>query len=415
MGFAWVRASRGHRGSRPAAGMLRPTWTGGATSSVDPRHPPGYSTPSDVDATLPRQSRNPSMTSSLIPFFRPRGIAVIGASRRPGTIGWQIVDNLVRHGFTGAVYPVNPSARAIHSFPAWRSVREIPGEVDLAIVVVSSDQVLDVVTECGERGLPAVVVISSGFRETGEAGAELERALVERVHSLGMRLVGPELHGGPEHRPRPFDECHLRPHDAPRRAHQLPQPVGCAGRHDPRLRRRIRCGDPPLRVGGKQARCERQRPPRVLGNGPGDAGRSDVPGNLRKPPPLHPHRATGGPEEAHHRREVRQDRWRVRAPRALIPEPSRGGIGPPTRCWPSAGCCAPIPSRSSSTSRWPSATCPFRREIAWRSSPTRAGRGSSLPTHARRRAWSWPNSPNRLARGSGRAFRPRPRSGTPST
>lgn len=135
------------------------------------------------------------MPSTLAPFFRPRGIAVIGASRRPGTIGWQIVDNLVRHGFEGAIYPVNPSARAVHSIPAWRSVREIPGEVDLAVVVVRKDRVLDVIEECGERGVPAAVVISAGFRETGEEGAARERALVERVRALGMRLVGPNCMG----------------------------------------------------------------------------------------------------------------------------------------------------------------------------------------------------------------------------
>ncbi|TVP50017.1 MAG: hypothetical protein EA350_01130 [Gemmatimonadales bacterium] len=135
------------------------------------------------------------MSSSLSPFFRPRGIAVIGASRRSGTIGWQIVDNLVRHGFEGAIFPVNPSARAVHSIPAWRSVREIPGEVDLAIVVVPKESVQDVVEECGARGVPAVVVISAGFRETGEAGAARERALVARVREMGMRLVGPNCMG----------------------------------------------------------------------------------------------------------------------------------------------------------------------------------------------------------------------------
>jgi acetyl coenzyme A synthetase (ADP forming)-like protein len=135
------------------------------------------------------------MSTSLAPFFRPRGIAVIGASRRRGTIGWQIVDNLVRHGFEGAIFPVNPSARSVHSIPAWRSVREIPGEVDLAVVVVPKDAVLDVVEECGARGIEAVVVISAGFRETGEVGAARERALVERVRALGMRLVGPNCMG----------------------------------------------------------------------------------------------------------------------------------------------------------------------------------------------------------------------------
>lgn len=135
------------------------------------------------------------MSSSLAPIFRPRSIAVIGASRRPGTIGWLIVDNLLRHRFEGTVYPVNPGARSIHSIPAWRSVREIPGPVDLAVIAVPKGSVLDVVEECGAKGVPAVVVISAGFRETGAEGAERERALVQRVRELGMRLVGPNCMG----------------------------------------------------------------------------------------------------------------------------------------------------------------------------------------------------------------------------
>lgn len=135
------------------------------------------------------------MPSSVIPFFSPRGIAVIGANRQPGTIGWQIVDNLLRHGFQGAVYPVNPAARSIHSIPAWRSVREVPGEVDLALIVVPKDVVLDVVEDAAARGIRNVVVISAGFKETGEEGARRERRLVERVRALGMRLVGPNCMG----------------------------------------------------------------------------------------------------------------------------------------------------------------------------------------------------------------------------
>jgi acetyl coenzyme A synthetase (ADP forming)-like protein len=135
------------------------------------------------------------MPSSLTPFFQPRGIAVVGANRRPGTIGWQIVDNLLRHGFEGAIFPVNPAARAIHSIPSWRSVREVPGDVDLALIVVPKHWVLDVVEDCAARGIRNVVVISAGFRETGPEGALREKKLVERVRALGMRLVGPNCMG----------------------------------------------------------------------------------------------------------------------------------------------------------------------------------------------------------------------------
>lgn len=135
------------------------------------------------------------MASALSTLLSPRAIAVVGASRRPGTVGYQIVDNLVRHGFQGPVYPVNPAARSVHSLPAWRSVREIPGEIDLAVIVVPKQHVLQVVEDCGSRGIPSVVVISAGFREVGEEGARLEAALMDRVRTHGMRLVGPNCMG----------------------------------------------------------------------------------------------------------------------------------------------------------------------------------------------------------------------------
>ena len=140
------------------------------------------------------------MEPSLDPLFNPESVAVIGASRNPGTIGYQIVDNLVRHRFQGVVYPVNPIARSIHSFPAFPSISAIPGSVDLAIVVVPKESVLKVVDECGEKGVKAVVVISAGFREVGGEGLGREEVLLEIVRRHGMRLVGPELHGDHEHR-----------------------------------------------------------------------------------------------------------------------------------------------------------------------------------------------------------------------
>jgi acetate---CoA ligase (ADP-forming) len=132
---------------------------------------------------------------SLAPFFRPESIAVIGASRTRGTIGWQIVDNLVRHGYQGVVYPVNPLAKSVHSIPAYASVLDIPGSVDLAVVVVPKQHVPEVVDACGAKGVRAVVVISAGFREVGGAGIERERHLMERVRAHGMRLVGPNCMG----------------------------------------------------------------------------------------------------------------------------------------------------------------------------------------------------------------------------
>ena len=135
------------------------------------------------------------MSSTLDALFRPRTVAVVGTSRRRGTIGHQILDNLLRHGFEGVVYPVNPQAESVHSVRAYPSVGHIPGPVDLAVVVVPKEHVLDVVRECGEKGVKGVVVISAGFKEVGPEGADRERRLAAVCRDFGMRLVGPNCMG----------------------------------------------------------------------------------------------------------------------------------------------------------------------------------------------------------------------------
>ena len=136
-----------------------------------------------------------AMNTSLHAILRPTRIAVVGASRTPSTIGHQIVANLVRYGFSGAVYPVNPKAPTIHSMPAFSAVGKIPDPVDLAVITVPKEAVLDVAEECGAAGVKALVVISAGFREVGPEGAARERQLVEIVRRHGMRMVGPNCMG----------------------------------------------------------------------------------------------------------------------------------------------------------------------------------------------------------------------------
>ncbi len=135
------------------------------------------------------------MTRSLDPTLSPKSIAVVGASRSPTTIGHQILANLVNYGFTGTVYPVNPSAASIHSIKAWPSVTAIPDAVDMAVVCVPKAHVASVAEECGRKGVRGLVVISAGFREVGGEGVERERELVEICRRHGMRLVGPNCMG----------------------------------------------------------------------------------------------------------------------------------------------------------------------------------------------------------------------------
>ena len=134
-------------------------------------------------------------TYGLDAVFRPRGVAVIGASRERGTIGGEIFHNLLAHGFTGAVYPVNPKADVVQSVRAYASIADVPGAVDLAIVVVPAAHVTDVIDACGRKGVRAAVVISAGFKEIGAEGRAREQALLEVVRRHRMRLVGPNCLG----------------------------------------------------------------------------------------------------------------------------------------------------------------------------------------------------------------------------
>jgi acetyl coenzyme A synthetase (ADP forming)-like protein len=128
-------------------------------------------------------------------LLKPRSIAVVGASRRPDTIGFQILDNLIRNGFNGALYPVNPNAPVIHSIKAYPSVSTIPDPVDLAVIVVRKQFVLEVAEECGRKGVKGLVVITAGFAEVGGEGVAREQKLVEIVKRYGMRMVGPNCMG----------------------------------------------------------------------------------------------------------------------------------------------------------------------------------------------------------------------------
>ncbi|MBI4508896.1 MAG: acetate--CoA ligase family protein [Deltaproteobacteria bacterium] len=161
-----------------------------STLSLDPSLAPAATLPDSEDLEA-RKRRN----ASLDPLFFPRSVAVVGASRSRGTIGGEIFHNLISDGFPGPVYPVNPTAIAVQSVRASASVREIPGPVDLAIIVVPRDKVLDAVDDCHEKGVKGLVVISAGFKETGPSGKKVEDQLVERVRRYGMRMVGPNCMG----------------------------------------------------------------------------------------------------------------------------------------------------------------------------------------------------------------------------
>ena len=131
----------------------------------------------------------------LSKIMKPKSIAVIGASTKEHTIGSDIMKRLQEYKFTGSIYPVNPKGGIIEGLQAYTNVLEIPGEVDLAIIVVNAKFVLDTIDQCHQKGIKGLCVITAGFKETGKEGAELERQLLEKVRSYGMRCVGPNCLG----------------------------------------------------------------------------------------------------------------------------------------------------------------------------------------------------------------------------
>jgi acetyl coenzyme A synthetase (ADP forming)-like protein len=133
--------------------------------------------------------------ASLRPFFQPRSVAIIGASRDPKSIGFRLLEALTTNHFRGCVYPVNPTATELLGIRVHPSVRSVPGPIDLAVIAVPRDSVLSVVDECAAKGTPAVVVITAGFAEMGAAGAALQQQLSERVRQHGMRMLGPNCFG----------------------------------------------------------------------------------------------------------------------------------------------------------------------------------------------------------------------------
>lgn len=128
-------------------------------------------------------------------FFDPRAVAIIGASRTPGKLGYSVLRNVIQHGFQGAVYPVNPNADEILGFKCYPSVLVVPGSIDLAVLLIPAEQVARALIDCGEKGVKGAIIISAGFREAGRKGRRRERELVAIADRYTMRLIGPNCLG----------------------------------------------------------------------------------------------------------------------------------------------------------------------------------------------------------------------------
>lgn len=132
---------------------------------------------------------------SLEPFFKPKTVAVVGVSRQPRKFGHVIFKNFIDSEFKGEVIPVNPKAESILGSKAYRSVTEIPGEIDLVVIAVPAASVPSVIDDCLSKSVKAVVIISGGFKEIGDAGKKLEEEIKTKIEGKDLRIIGPNCIG----------------------------------------------------------------------------------------------------------------------------------------------------------------------------------------------------------------------------
>jgi len=139
--------------------------------------------------------RGTGRPEGLNAFFKARSVAVIGASSKPGKIGHEILRNLALYEYKGRVYPINPKADRILGLKCYRSVLEVPDEIDLAVIAVASETTPEVVEQCGRKGVKAIVIVSGGFKELGGKYKDVEAKVVRIARKYGMRIIGPNCIG----------------------------------------------------------------------------------------------------------------------------------------------------------------------------------------------------------------------------
>ncbi len=132
---------------------------------------------------------------ALRPFFHPSSVAVIGASETEGKLGHEVLRNLIEGGFPGPLYPVNPKAGRILGLTCFKNVRDVPDDVDLAVMLVPARLASQAVRDCGEKGVKGAIVVAGGFSETGPAGEELQKELIRAASEYEIRLLGPNCQG----------------------------------------------------------------------------------------------------------------------------------------------------------------------------------------------------------------------------
>ncbi len=176
--------------------------------------------PSDSSSAAIEGREQKSEAASIGRILAPRSVAVVGASRTPGTIGHELFRNLLSYGFTGPVYPVNPNGLSVAGVRAYPTILDVPDQVDLAIVAVPAAEVFSAVEQCAQHGVLGLVIISAGFAEMRGRHADDERAIVDFARAHGMRIIGPNCMGVVNTNPE------VRMHGTFAPIHPLPGRVG---------------------------------------------------------------------------------------------------------------------------------------------------------------------------------------------
>lgn len=132
---------------------------------------------------------------SLVPFFEPRSVAIIGASATPGKAGFEALRNVQANGYSGKVYPVNPKGGEILGLPVSPTVSDLPDGVDLAVVILPAEATPKALRECAAKGIRHVALMAGGFAEVDESGAQIQQELLEIIRETGVRVLGPNISG----------------------------------------------------------------------------------------------------------------------------------------------------------------------------------------------------------------------------
>lgn len=135
------------------------------------------------------------MSNHIDKIMNPKSIAVVGASNRSGSVGLAVISNIIKGGYQGVLYPVNPKAQSVQSIKSYPSISSIPDEVDLAVIIVPSTAVSSVIEEAGKKGVKGAIVITAGFKEVGGEGVELEKELYKTAKKYDISVIGPNCLG----------------------------------------------------------------------------------------------------------------------------------------------------------------------------------------------------------------------------